>query len=756
MKTVLTYHTPVTDWVEGLPLGNGTQGLMLFGTPGNENFLLNHDRLWQHSHHKDFTTASRLNEIRDAVKVQDAAGAHALFQSTVLGEDQACNAYQPLAELTLRWAGAAVEDYTRSLDLEHGVLTVGYTLDSVPVAYTAFCDSTGGLSRIRLRTESPQDVTLGFARCADPDCTYETAREGDTFFFRGVLPGDVRFGAAVQILTNGTFDGAREVTLRGATETELRIAMGVTLDGSDSDGILKTALAQTVPAFETALTAHSEHFAARFNDCRLDLHHGDTRTAEEIFRAAQSESVPPVAWYEMAADMARYVLLCSSRPGTLPCNLQGIWNREREPEWHGGFTTDMNLQMYYWCANATGLFECQQALFDWIGENTDRMATLAEEIFGATDAAYIPQYTDCFMEPTCWRDYGTFQVLWGGAAAWLARNFYEYFLYTEDEAFLRHTALPFMRRCANFYVHLLSEGPDGRLHNYLSASPESFAADGAQVLDTATMDIALIRELFGNMAAAEARLGETTPQSEVYADTLRRLVDYPVDETGTLREWCDPREPGDPGHRHLSHIYPLYPGTECFGDPRLKAAVERAVERRLAHNVGQSAEWSYAWYACCFARLRRPADAQECMENLLIGATLSNLFSVYSEFADRRDLSRQYALGNRRIFQADGMLGYYAAVAESLLQCIGNRLVILPGLIPAWAAGGGMYGLRAYGGLRVDITWEQGRLSTVTLFPQRDAEVVLETAVPPQQNLPRTEGGYALSLTADQPVTLTF
>ena len=726
MKTKLIYKTPVTDWVEGLPLGNGEQGIMFFGKPKEEIFMLNHDRLWQKKYKKGFSTAQKIDELKKLVKEQKTDEAHSLFQSTVQGEDTACNSFQPFADFNIKISGDEATEYLRSLDLEKALLEVSYKINNNQIRYKAFCDSNSPVSRILLTSTEKTDAEFSFSRAADPDCDFETEFRNDIFYFRGNLVGNVKFVAAIGINTDGELQGENSVYIKNFTGIELKIAMSVSLKDSFTEIFCEELLDNCQISFETALKEHSLVFSEIFNRFSIDLKHNDNRTAEEIFLSSQKNSTPDLAWYEMAADMARYVLISSSAKGTLPCNLQGIWNREINPEWDSGFTTDMNLQMYYWCANSVGLFECQQALFDWIISNKSRMAKLAKDIFGVENGAYIPQYTDCFMEPTCWKDYGTFQVLWNGAAPWLAGQFYEYYLYTLDEEFLKDKALPFMESCAETYIHLLSLGPDGKLHNYISASPESFSYDGAQILDTATMDIALIRELFGNIIDIHHHLGIESEKTEKYKKILENLVYYPIDESGTLLEWHDSRYPRDPGHRHLSHIYPLYPGKEAFSDDNLKKATTKAIERRLEHNIGQSAEWSYAWYSCCFARLRNPQKEQECMQNLLIGATLSNLFSVYSEFADRCDIERQYALGNRRIFQADGMLGYYAAVSESLMQCYSNKIIILPSLIDDWKSGGAVYGLRAYNRLSVDIIWENGIAKKVIFHPEIDTDIILE------------------------------
>ena len=279
------------------------------------------------------------------------------------------------------------------------------------------------------------------------------------------------------------------------------------------------------------------------------------------------------------------------------------------------------------------------------------------------------------MEPTCWRDYGAFQVLWGGAASWLAQNYYEYYKYTEDMDFLKNRAFPFMKSCAEFYLQLLRPDCEGKLHMYISASPENFPEDGGLIIDTATMDIALIRELFSNLMEADGILGLKSEEAIEWQNVIERLVDYPIDQNGTLLEWCDARAPRDLGHRHLSHIYPLFPGKECYTDSKLKEAALRALERRLSHNVGQSAAWSYVWYSCCFARIGDIQREQECMENLLIGSIISKLLTflgnganamIALEVKERKyDLTQHYLCSNkghlRQICFVPSCVGYGSA-----------------------------------------------------------------------------------------------
>lgn len=758
MNTVLTYYNSASEWIDGLPLGNGSSGMMLFGRAKHETFMLNHEYLWQNNHHKTFQTAQSIPTLMKLVKEQKPDEFNAVFQSTVMGDDTACNAYQPFADLEIEvFSEKAASDYERRLDLQNAVLTLEYRLGENHIQYTAFSDICSAVMRIRITATEPTDLKLRYTREEDPDCRLKSSLSEDCYCLEGRLAGDVEFLSTIRIKTDGRLSGVDCAEIKGMTYTELEIVLATSLMSEDLTEYCHSSL-QNSKVFDTCIQHHSRKFSEMFNRCTFRLAHSDSRSTEELFKVGQKNGVPPTAWYEQAADMARYVLLSSSQRGTLPCNLQGIWNHEIAPEWESGFTTDMNLQMYYWAANSARLYESQWALFDWITSHKDKMKQQAEAIFGVKNGAYIPQYTDCFMEPTCWKDYGSFQVLWGGAASWLAQNFYEYWKYSGDDIFLRETAFPYMKSCAELYMQLLTEGDDGKLHLYLSSSPESFCKDGAQVLDTAVMDIALIRELLGNLINADQYLNINDPDALRWKAVLEQLVEYPVNDSGTLLEWCDSRMPSDPGHRHLSHIYPLYPGKECYQDLDLKKAALSAIEHRLAHNTGQSATWSYAWYSCCFARIGDPIRQQECMQNLLIGATNSNLLTLYSEFNDRRDVARQLALGNRKIYQADGMMGYYAAVMESVLQCYDDRILVLPSLTDDWKAGGEVCGIAAYNGIVADIFWEDGALKSLTLYSEKDIDITVESKVLPRDTeiSLNPDGSYTLTLQTGEKRVLRY
>jgi alpha-L-fucosidase 2 len=415
MRTTLRYNGVATEWIEGLPLGNGANGMMIYGEAKKETFLLNHEWMWTTRCKKRFYTAEKIEELTELVKNKNPKKFQEVFERTVTRET-ACNAFQPFCTLcvSLLKEGEAV-GYQRELNLEKAVATLSYEIEGNKVTYEAFCDINSPIMRIQMNSTMPVDLALNYTRAESSDCKWSQSYQNGDFRFEGVLD-DVHFLAITRIISDGEMD-ADSMCLKNATKVEFRIVLANTLMTDSLEDFTQKALEDVKPFAETELE-HSRVFSEQFNRCRLDLKHNDTRTTDELFEEGQKNSKPSLAWYELVADMARYILMSSSQRGTLPCNLQGVWNPEVKPEWDGGYTTDMNLQMYYWAANKMQLFESQFSLFDWIDSKKERMQSLAKDIFGVEKAFYIPQYTDCFIEPTCWKGTeGAFQTLWGGAAS---------------------------------------------------------------------------------------------------------------------------------------------------------------------------------------------------------------------------------------------------------------------------------------------------------------------------------------------------
>jgi alpha-L-fucosidase 2 len=733
MNTILRYSKPETEWIKGLPLGNGRIGMMTYGEPGSEILAFNADSLYRHNAKKRLRVSECLEEFRNLTLEKKGKEAHELLNEHIYGQSEAVNAYQPFHDLILEVENAGKE-YQRELNLSEAVVSVSYKSNTgAAVKWESFVSTPAQLIVFRLTADKPVNASIRYARPAQNDCSWETEKHGDKgFVFSGALCEGIGFYSALRIMTDGKLEFRKnKAVFNGIREIEFRAALGTSLEYADPlNEVLKVFdLKEDYTALQAA---HIKHFKSLFERANLSFGEEDSRTSEEIYDIASEgvpwnsregeknvpPSEPPKTIYRQLFDMARYAFISSSQPGALPINLQGLWCHDTEPMWSCTYTTDMNIQMSYWIANRLRLGECEEPLFEWVCGNEDTMERQCREIFGIPNSCYIPQYTDVFMTPSSELIYSDFQIFWSGGAAWISRHFFEHWKYTGDDDFGRRKAYPYLKGCAYFYIALLRKHEDGRYHLVPSFTPENWTSEGDMAVETAVMDISIIHDLMSNLIELHDALKmDEEDDRRKWEEIIEFLPDYPLDADGALREWLDSRIPKDPYHRHIAHLYGLHPSNE-FADHGVYAkAAEKALEKRLENGVGNMAGWSLAWSACFWARLCNGGKALYYIDCLIKGMLLPNLLTTHNDW---RQKPGYFSWGP--VFQIEALFGAASAICEMLIQERNDEVLLLPALPERLASRGSVSGFGLYHRVTADFVWKEGvvvRLALVSPINQK-------------------------------------
>lgn len=759
----LWYNAPATVWEEALPIGNGRIGAMVYGNPLQEVYQLNEESIWS-GYPQDWNNpkaANALPQVREAVDRGDYAKASELWKANAQGPYTA--RYLPMANLMLdQLTRGEARNLYRELNISNALSTVTYEADGVKYRRTSFISYPDQVMVIKIAADRPQAVSLHIRLNSLLRYTVQTKGE-KTLILNGKAPAYVanrdydphqvvyddkrgtQFKVQVELLPDGGHCEANDsaLTVRNANEVVLLLS-AVTDFGNK-----KMTLKKCKRPYQELLQRHTDDHQQLFN--RLQLSLGTENLQKEALptneRLKSFEQDPTDnGLTELYYQYGRYLLIASSRPGGLPANLQGIWNRHVQPPWGSNYTTNINTEMNYWPAEITNLPECFLPLSDFIGRLAVNGAQTAKVNYGINRGWLAHHNSDVWAQTAPTGGYDSDPKgaprwsCWPMAGVWLCQHLWEHYAFGGDKKYLSKTAYPLMKGAAEFLLQWLQKDPEtGYWITNPSTSPENRfryidkegKKQNGEISRSSGMDLGLAWDLLTNCIEASTVLDTDKAFRQQCMDVRANLQPFRIGSKGQLLEWDKEFEETDPNHRHVSHLFALHPGRQIIPEqqPELAAACQRTLEIRGDGGTG----WAMAWKINFWARLRDGNHAFGMLKNGLRyvddtqvsvrgGGTYANLFDAHPPF------------------QIDGNFGGTAGITEMLLQSHAGYIHLLPALPDNWQSGS-IKGVRARGGFTIDMEWKESRITRLSVTSHSGGTCRIREATSPHEEVIETEKG---------------